>query len=129
MTKISAIILSLTILFQSFNFDLEDLNNIPALADHISCHLDSGDSFVDFFEMHYGSESNNHEQEHKEHKELPFKHQHLESHFQMVYILCVQNYPFNFNEVKLETNNFTYKEPTTNLFINNLFQPPQKLHS
>jgi len=129
MTRISAIILSFTILFQSFNFDLEDFNKIPTLVEHITCHLKSGDSFTEFIAMHYGTESNNHEQDHKEHNELPFKHQHLESHFQMVFILCVQNYPVNFNEINLETNNFKYKEPSTNLFIDNFFQPPQKLHS
>ena len=129
MTKISAIILSFTILFQSFNFDIDDINRLPALVDHISCHLKSGDSFAEFIEKHYGSESNNHEQDHKDHNKLPFKHQHLESHFQMVFILCVHNYPINFNEINLESNNFTYKEPITNSFINNFFQPPQKLHS
>lgn len=129
MTKISAIILSFTILFQSFSLEIEDFNKFPTLIDHISCHLKSGDSFAEFIVMHYGSELNNHEKEHKEHKELPFKHQHLESHFQMALIVCVNNYSVNFNEVKLETNNFNYKEPTTNSFINNFFEPPQKLHS
>ena len=129
MTKISAIILSFTILFQSFSLEIEDFNKFPTLIDHISCHLKSGDSLAEFIVMHYGSELNNHEKEHKEHKELPFKHQHLESHFQMALIVCVNNYSVNFNEVKLETNNFNYKEPTTNLFINNFFEPPQKLHS
>jgi hypothetical protein len=129
MSKISAIIVSFTILFQSFSFDLDDINKIPALVDHISCHLKSGDSFAEFIAMHYGSEMNNHENNHKEHKELPFRHQSLESHFQMVLILCFHNYSVNFNEIKLETNNFNYKEPTTNLFINNFFEPPQKLHS
>ena len=43
----------------------------------MECHLKSGDSFKEFIAMHYGIESNIHEQEHKEHKELPFKHQHL----------------------------------------------------
>jgi hypothetical protein len=129
MTRFLAIILSFTILFQSFNFDLKDFNKIPTLVDHISCHLKEGDSILEFLSMHYGNESNIHEEEHKEHKELPFKQQHLESNFQIVFILNVQNYPLNFNEIKLETNNFTYKEPTTDLFINNFFQPPQKLHS
>lgn len=129
MSKILAIIVSITILFQSFGLEIEDLNKFPELVDHISCHLNSGDSFAEFIAMHYGSEVNNHELEHNEHKELPFKHQHVESHLQMAFIIYVYNDSINFNEIKLDTNNFTYKEPTTNLFINNFFQPPQKLHS
>ena len=129
MTRILAIILSFTILFQSFILEIEDFNKFPTLIEHISSHLKNGDSLAEFIEMHYGSESNSHDKEHNEHKELPFKHQHLESHFQMVFILCVHNYPLSFNDIKIETNNFNYKEPITNLFINNFFQPPQKLHS
>lgn len=129
MTKIIAIILSFTILFQSFNFDFEDFNKIPDLVEHISSHLNNGDTFAEFIAMHYGIEVNSHEQDHKEHKELPFKQQYLDSHFQVVFILCAHNYPIKFSEIKLKTTNFTYKEPTTNLFINNFFQPPQKLHS
>ena len=129
MLKISAVILSFTILFQSFSLEIEDFNNLPVLVDHIASHLNEGDSLAEFIALHYGSELNKHEQEHKEHKELPFKHHHLESHFQMVFILCVHNYPLPFSEIKIDTNNFEYKEPITKSFINNFFQPPQKLHS
>ena len=129
MTKIFAIILTFAILFQSFSLEIEDFNKFPTLIDHISCHLKSGDSFADFITLHYGSDFNNHEQEHKEHKELPFKHQHADAHYHIVYIICNNNYAIKNSAVIDISKNFTYNEPSTNLYVNNFFQPPQRLHS
>ena len=50
MNKIAAFILSFIILFQSLSVDLQDFNKIPALLNHISCHLKSGDNLADFIE-------------------------------------------------------------------------------
>ncbi|UMB54692.1 hypothetical protein MKD41_04290 [Lutibacter sp. A64] len=125
MTRILAIILSFTILLQSFSFDLDDINKIPALVDHISCHLKSGDSFSEFIAMHYGGEVTNHEQDHKEHKELPFKHHHSDTHFQLIYLICNNNYAIE-NGILINTSeNFTYKEPYTSLLVTTIFQPPK----
>lgn len=125
MTRISAIILSFTILFQSFSLEIDDFNKFPALVDHISSHLKSGDSFVEFIVMHYGSELTNHEQEHKEHKELPFKHHHTDTHYQIVYLICNNNFAIE-NSVLMNTSkNFTYKEPFTSLLTTTIFQPPK----
>lgn len=129
MNKLLALILSFTILIQSFNFDIGDINKIPILVDHFLTHIESGDSIDDFFSMHYGAKTVHHQNDHKEHEKLPFKHQHFDSHFQMVYILCEYKNPIELKEIELNRNNFTYKEPFSKLFLDNLFQPPQKLHS
>ncbi len=126
MHKISVVILSFSILFQSFSFDLDDFDMLPTLVDHIKCHLEIGDNFGDFITKHYGSELNNHKNEHKEHDKLPFKHEHLEVHSQLVYTLYPENDLVYFKEALLKKNKFLYKEPSSNLFVTTFFQPPQK---
>jgi len=125
MTKIAAIILSFTVLFQSFNFDLTDVQKIPTLVAHFSCHLEKGDNLSDFVSLHYGSSIEKHQEDHHEHKELPFKHQHIDSHFQLAFLIGTNSYPINHSDSKVETNNFNYKEPSSQLFENNFFQPPK----
>jgi hypothetical protein len=125
MNKITVVILSFTILFQSFSFDLEDFNKIPTLVEHISCHLKNGDSFTDFIVMHYGSELANHEKDHKEHQELPFKHHHTDAHFHSVYIICSNNLEVLSTDFIGNQTNFTYKEPFTNPITSTIFQPPK----
>ena len=126
MHKLTVIILSITILLQSFNFEVKDFNKIPTLLDHITCHFNTGDSLADFISMHYGSEANMHKDAHKEHKELPFKQKHLETSFQYVYMIFLEGFSGSFKEIAFRKNNFAYNEPTSNLFINSFFQPPQK---
>ncbi|MFD0762316.1 hypothetical protein ACFQZW_09505 [Lutibacter aestuarii] len=125
MNKIAAVILSLTILFQSFSFDLDDLSKVSTLINHIYCHIDNGDSFTDFIEMHYGSKLTQHENEHRGHQELPFKHQHVDTHFNIVYIICNNNLSIQNKEFIFSSKNFAYKEPITNLIATSIFQPPK----
>lgn len=126
MQKITVVILSFTILFQSFSIEIADFSKISTLVEHFICHFENGDTLTDFMSMHYGSEVDMHENEHKEHKELPFKHKHLDSHFQNVYALFSQEIFNSFNEVSFKEHKFAYNEPTSNSFINSLLQPPQK---
>lgn len=125
MNKISIFILSFIILFQSLSFDLEDLGKISTFVDHISCHYDNGDTFTDFIDIHYGTKLGNHENEHKEHNELPFKHQHLESHFQFAFVLNFHQYPIKSLDDIIESNNYIYIESHSKLVIKNVFQPPK----
>lgn len=125
MNKIAAFILSFIILFQSLSIDIQDFNKIPTLLNHISCHLKSGDNLADFIEKHYGIQSDIHKSEHNEHKELPFKHQHLDSHFQVAFVVYFQQYPIQTIESISQNNNFNYTEPLTSLVVNNFFQPPK----
>lgn len=125
MIKVAAFILALTVLIQSFNFDASDLQKIPTLVNHFSSHFDNGDSLSEFVSMHYGSSTQNHEEEHQEHGELPFKHQHIDSHFQLAFVITVNQYPLDCIETSHDTQNFNYKEPLTSLVVHNFFQPPK----
>lgn len=126
MNKISVVILSISILIQSFNIEFDDFSLMPDLINHIRCHFETGDSFSEFVSMHYGSDINKHEYEHNEHDKLPFKQDQLESHFQFVYTLCAENDIDYFNETLLSKDKFSYSESASKLFGNTLFQPPQK---
>lgn len=126
MHKITVIIISFSILLQSFNFEVTDMNKISILVDHIATHYESGDNFADFISMHYGSELKTHKNKHKEHRELPFKHNHLETHFQYVYALFSNDIFTSFNEITFKENKFAYNEPSSNSYVNSFFQPPQK---
>ena len=125
MYKISSVILSFTMLFQSFNLDLDDFKMLPVFVDHVKCHLKMGDNFGDFISLHYGEEMGKHKEEHKEHDKLPFKHGHLEAHSQLVYTLHSENDILCLKETYLKKNKFSYIETSSNLFVTNFFQPPQ----
>lgn len=125
MNKVVAFLLAVTVLFQSSNFDINDLQKIPILVNHLSCHFEEGDSLSEFVSMHYGSTTNSHEKDHKEHKELPFKHEHVDSHFQLAFVIHVNQFPLEVVENTHDIKNFIYKEPLTSLVVQNFFQPPK----
>lgn len=125
MYKIASILLTFTILFQSFSFDLEDINKIPTLINHISCHIEKGDSLGDFLSMHYGGEASSHEKDNNEHQKLPFKHQHLDSHFQIVFIFNPSIFNVDKREPIFEKEIFNYKESSTIFIQSSIFQPPK----
>lgn len=125
MFKSFAVILSLTILLQSASMQFDDFDKIPNLFNHISQHLDEGDSIIDFFSMHYGFELENHKNDHNEHQKLPFKHQNLDGHIQLVIVPSF----FKTSDLELVIFNkrtrFYYSEPLAHLFTNYIFQPPR----
>jgi len=118
------------VLFQSFNFEIEDFNKIPNFMEDIECHINAGESFGDFIADHYDIFSNNHDHrgntcKHDAHGELPFKHQPVENSIQLVYVFFPNDFETNFEESVVTNNNFNYREPSTNLFFDCLFQPPR----
>ncbi|WP_372744646.1 hypothetical protein [Lutibacter sp.] len=126
MGKIGAFILSFTILIQSFSFEIGDMYKISTFVNHVNSHINNGDNFADFIDLHYGYKSNSHQNKHKEHKELPFKHQHTDAQMQLVFVLNNINFNLKTSEFVFQNKNFNYKEPFSNQFVFNFFQPPQK---
>ena len=126
MGKIGAFILSFTILFQSFNFKIDDMYKMSTFINHITSHIDNGDNFADFIDLHYGIKSNSHQEKHKEHKDLPFKQQHLDSLSHLLFVMHYFKSDVSQPEISFSTTNFKYKEPSSNQFTNNFLQPPQK---
>ena len=128
--KVTSFILSLIVLIQSFNFDLDDFNKVPNFIKDINCHIQAGENFTDFIADHYGEFEESHEHkgnfhEHEEHGELPFKHQHADTHFQLVFILVSTSFTSENKDFITKNNNFCYKESFSNLSINSFLQPPR----
>lgn len=126
MGKLSAILMSFTILFQSFGLEYNDIAKFPTLLFHMSSHIEEGDSLGDFMNLHYGTNVETHQNKHNEHKELPFKHQHSDAHLQLVYVLNFSSLEINTFEKQFENKNYYYTKSFSNSYPNRLFQPPQK---
>lgn len=127
MSKLIAIFYATLILFQSFNMSYEDVSKLSALVEHASYHQEAyGDSFIDFLSEHYGNAAVQHESDHSEHDNLPFKHSdHNCSHVSVSFTF--QNFDFidsyrSFIEIPL---NFYYKESTSLFEKPSVFQPPK----
>jgi hypothetical protein len=72
--SIATILLSITLLGSVM--DLHDFVKLPRLIEHFQQHQikNASVSFVDFLNLHYGSEAERHDkEEHHEHEDLPFK--------------------------------------------------------
>jgi hypothetical protein len=128
--KISSLILSFIILFQSLSFEIMDINKFSNFISDMNCHIQEGESFAEFISDHYKDNSDPHEHkgilhEHDDHGELPFKHQHLDNHIQLVFVFFPNDFQTNFEERIASNKNFNYREPLSNLFSDSLFQPPR----
>ena len=127
MQKLFAITFSFLILFQSFNVGAEDLSKISVLFEHAQFHQETyGDTFYQFLAEHYGERLADHETNHDEHEDLPFKHQHQScSHVSIAFM--VQTITFDLScEPFIEIPfNFFYKESTSLFEKSSVFQPPK----
>lgn len=127
MSKTVAILYASLMLFQSLNMSFEDVSKFSALFEHASYHQETyGDSFFDFLSEHYGQATVDHEKEHSEHDDLPFKHDH-KTCCQVNVSFTLQNFDFirsytSFVEIPF---NFFYKESTSSFEKISIFQPPR----
>ena len=119
---------SFLILIQSFNVNTESILKLSAFMEHARYHKDLyGDSFITFLSEHYGNLMVSHQNEHKEHEDLPFKDQH--------HMLCHTSVPFILNQstyylsvedfFKEQPKNFFYKELFSSFEKPSVFQPPK----
>ena len=127
MSKLAAILFSTLILVQSSNISFDDLSKLNVLLEHAEYHKATyGDSFIDFLAQHYDESVFENGFDHKEHKNLPFKHQYLDSYVQVIFELINLNLDVNIHEIDFNNKNFTYNKLFSNQYVNNFFQPPQK---
>ncbi len=127
MTKLLALTYSFLILIQSFNINLENFSKFNALIDHAQFHKEMyGDTFFDFLAEHYGEARDNHENDHKEHKDLPFKdNHHMCTHINLSFISPNISFKIGSEEFIEIPFNFVYKESFTSFEKPSIFQPPK----
>ena len=124
MKKVLVVILSYTILFQSFNFKMNEILMIPNLVQHLKVHIKNGDSIVEFISLHYGNKYASHKDKDKEHQELPF-HSDTNSFYKVNFIDFTDKIANISTERSSESKNFIYVELFVNLLEHSIFQPPK----
>lgn len=127
MSKLVAFTYSFLILIQSFNIGLEDLSKFSVLLEHADYHKEMyGDSFFEFLAEHYGDAQDDHENDHEEHSDLPFKDAHqLCSHINSSFISPTITFVLTHHEFIKIPFNFFYTESHTNIEKSSFFQPPK----
>ena len=129
MSKMFAILFSTLILIQSSNISLEDISRLNILMEHAQYHKETyGDSFFEFLTEHYGADMQQHQNEHRQHQDLPFKHHkdctHVVFDFTMGSKISFDNDQQNFIGIPL---NFFYKESSSSFEKPSVFQPPKTI--
>lgn len=128
MMKFFSIILSSLILVQSLNISIEDFSKLNVLLEHAKYHQENyGDSFLEFLSEHYGEKISEISNKHKEHKDLPFKHDSNTCNNLNWTIVLNSSFIEIKNTTVLEssTSNFLYKESTSVFEKQSIFQPPK----
>ena len=127
MSKIVAFTYSILILFQGFNIGIEDLSKFGILMEHAEFHKEMyGDTFYQFLAEHYGDAKVNHDNEHDEHQNLPFKDAHqLCSHMNIPFINTTVTFELTHQSFIKIPFNFHYTDSHTNFEKLSVFQPPK----
>lgn len=127
MTKLFAILFSILILVQSSNIGFEDISKLNVLLEHAQYHQETyGDSFFEFLTEHYGEDMLQHQNDHEEHEELPFKHKQDCTHIAFDFTANAQFCLHNTNPILIRIPlNFFYKESSSLFEKPSVFQPPK----
>lgn len=132
MGKLFSILMSYMVLLQSFTIDLGDIAQFDELLEHASFHYQKyGDNFFVFVSKHYGELQNKHNKEHqeekKEHEQLPFNHQSC-SHYFMAFVLTTAHVPLLKLDPFMDTSpDFFYRESYSLFEKTDIFQPPKHI--
>ncbi len=127
MLKSLSIALAFVVLFGSLA-DLHDIAKLPYLIDHYNQHKSkvSGFSITEFFDLHYGSLAEEHDEEEREqHKGLPFKVPDNTSIHSTILLTEIHNSSVELEATEVTYNN-SYQPNSSSEFSESIFQPPRK---
>lgn len=119
------IILSFVIFIQSLGFNVNSLVQIDDLWSHYQEHkTEYGDDFLTFLDLHYGSQQEDHRDEHPEHQDLPSQ---FNLQFQLTYFVEPHSTDFLIH-IPFETtqHHFGYAVNFTSLLETDILQPPKR---
>jgi hypothetical protein len=130
-SKLFAISLSALMLIQSFNIGTDDILQFDELIEHAQFHKQEyGDGFFVFFSKHYGElkaeHSKNHQEEQKDHEQLPFQ---CQGHASTLIALISQDLQYYSNDIEIvdtTESNFHYLNLYSSLLDKELLQPPKQ---
>lgn len=117
--------LSLLISLHSIGVNLGDLLQIDELYEHYQFHKQEyGHDLITFIELHYGKQKASHEQEHQDHKKLPFHHSHI-STSSIVFYNNTSHFilkPYLINNKDLTPH---FDNLYSSLLVDEILQPPR----
>ncbi|NNK27046.1 MAG: hypothetical protein HKP06_02285 [Flavobacteriaceae bacterium] len=130
MSKLSAILLSSLILIQSINLSFDDALQLDELIEHAQFHKQEyGDNFIVFLSKHYGElkaeHSEKHQEEQKDHEQLPFQ---CQSHITLT-AFVIQDSVFEsdtLESAEAPEANFYYQSSFSSLHKKGILQPPKQ---
>lgn len=127
MIKFIALILSNLILLQSLNVHLESFSKLNVLLEHAQYHQEKyDDNFFDFIIEHYGDNELSTKSNHKEHKDLPFKHDSINhNHLPSDFTLITQIHVLKKGIINPIQQNYFHKELLSFFEKTSVFQPPK----
>lgn len=124
--SIATILLAVT--FLGSMMDLHDLARLPRLIEHYKEHASKSPdvSFIDFLNLHYGSEAERHDkEEHQEHTSLPFKNPDC-TYTHTLTVVPQFNAPEIAQVVSVVTYSNFYQSAFSSEFSQSIWQPPKK---
>ena len=127
MRSLISISLSFLLLLQTVNFGATEVLRLGDLLEHAQLHSkEYGDSFLSFFEKHYGSSREDHLTTHEGHEKLPFNHDSRTKSTISVFLF----YPKQVLELSEPTfisraTDFFYAEIFSSLLEQDIYQPPK----
>jgi hypothetical protein len=122
---VAILLLGLTLLGNIM--DLRDLAKVPRLAEHYQEHRKKSPdvSLLEFLNLHYGSEADQHDkEEHEQHKGLPFKSPDC-TFTHTLTIITQFNGPVITSSTSSITYSNTYRSAFSNEFSQSIWQPPR----
>lgn len=129
MIKSISILISLLILFQSFNINLDVIMHVDELIEHAKYHAEEyGDNLFVFVSKHYGElkekHDKNHNEEKQDHEQLPFNHNCFVNIIS-VFILDQEEFSIEKIDIIDSTTIFGYQETYSLFEKKSIFQPPK----
>jgi len=124
MNLIVHISLSFLISLQSIGFSIADIVKVSELYEHYEYHQEEyGHDLLTFFDLHYGEQKQDHQEDHKGHEELPCHHTFISVNF-----LFLDNSEFDIDKnlvfEKADVPS-TYQTLISFLYIDEILQPPK----
>ncbi|SDG60974.1 hypothetical protein [Psychroflexus sediminis] len=111
--------------FQSLTISISNFINLPDLVEHYQLHKTKyKNSVIEFLNLHYGSQKKTHEDDHKDHENLPFQELQLNT---ANFFLTPSEY-INLGLIKpfeKIRHNFNYEIDFTFLGETDILQPPK----
>ncbi|MFK7782933.1 hypothetical protein [Psychroserpens sp.] len=129
--KLFSFILSFIFLFQSTGIKANDIIQLDELIEHAQFHnQEYGDNFFVFISKHYGelkSDHNKaHQEEKKEHEQLPFQHNIYVSGISVLSLVSSQKIELTtFELLDHKPHIFFYNESFSSVYTLDILQPPR----